>query len=135
MLIIEFKNTNFPRDRNDLSFVILPVRNFPLKTHHPVYLYNVDQTTAGWHISDSDTLLSCAPSTRASSIHLWFFPGDEIRKNNIVFPPPHRKSVLSYPAPLSQQHRSIRDSSLSTPPPRIGRWTQAISYLLNCSSM
>ena len=35
--------------------MILPVRNFPLKTHHPVYLYNVDQTTAGWLLSDSDT--------------------------------------------------------------------------------
>lgn len=93
-------------------------------------------------------MLSCAPSTRASSIHLWFFPGDEIR--NVVFPPPacpksrnfelqsasckalegvepadealfgrappHRKSVLSYPAPLSQQHLGIRDASWSTTP-------------------
>ena len=30
--------------------------------------------------------------------------------------PPHRKSVLSYPAPLSQQHLGIRDASWSTTP-------------------
>ena len=55
--------------------MILPVRNFTLKTHHPVYLYNVDQTTAGWLLSDSDTLLNCAPCTSAGRCPCTTTPG------------------------------------------------------------
>ena len=64
---VKCKNKNFPRDHNDLAFVILPVSYFPLKSSVPVYLYNINKTTAAWHNSDSDISHNCTPSTRASS--------------------------------------------------------------------
>ena len=77
----------------------LPVRNFPLKTHHPVYLYNVDQTTAGWLLSDSDTLLSCAPSTRLLE-RVYVF-GKEIWQSESQFYPKYGsllKKVITFEA-------------------------------------
>ena len=87
-LLFNLEQAKLEKKYKGLLFVVLPVRYFPLKTHHPVYLYNVDQTTAEWLLLDSDTLLSCAPSTRASSGAWRTSPAIAILAPATTHPPP-----------------------------------------------